>query len=119
MQCGSNRHWRMGQSLHRVWFPGFCSWRRRTRLADLWDSGSNAVDELNLLMQVRTAALRRFGENNIRVDAPLSTIEDALVPMYMLHRYQVEAASKLIAGMDYTFTLRGDGQHPTQIVPAA
>ena len=88
-------------------------------LAHLWDSGSNAVDELNLLMQVRTAALRRFGENNIRVDAPLSTIEDALVPMYMLHRYQVEAASKLIAGMDYTFTLRGDGQHPTQIVPAA
>jgi hypothetical protein len=88
-------------------------------LAHLWDSGSNAIDELNLLMQVRTAALRRFGENNIRVDAPLSTIEDALVPMYMLHRYQVEAASKLIAGMDYTFTLRGDGQIPTQIVPAA
>ena len=60
-------------------------------------------------MKVRAAALRRFGENNIREGAPLSTIEDALVPIYMLHRYQVEAASKLIGGMDYTFALRGDG----------
>ena len=87
-------------------------------VAHLWDSGANAVDELNRLMQVRAAALRRFGENNIRTGAPLATIEDALVPVYMLHRYQVEAASKLIGGMDYTFALRGDGQTATQIVTA-
>jgi hypothetical protein len=88
-------------------------------LAHLWDSGANAVDELNRLMQVRAAALRRFGENNIRVDAPLSTVEDALVPIYLLHRYQVEAASKSIGGMDYTFALRGDGQTPLYIVAPA
>jgi hypothetical protein len=88
-------------------------------VAHLWDSGSNAVDELNRLMKVRAAALGRFGENNIREGAPLATIEDALVPIYMLHRYQVEAASKLVGGMDYTFALRGDAQTPTQIVAAA
>jgi hypothetical protein len=88
-------------------------------VAHLWDSGANAVDELNRLMQVRAAALRRFGEKNIREGAPLATIEDALVPIFMLHRYQVEAASKLIGGMDYTFALRGDGQTATQIVGAA
>jgi hypothetical protein len=88
-------------------------------VAHLWDSGSNAVDELNRLMQVRAAALRRFGDNNIREGAPLSTIEDALVPIYLLHRYQVEAASKLIGGMDYTFALRGDRQTPTKIVAPA
>jgi hypothetical protein len=85
----------------------------------LWDSGANAVDELNRLMQVRAAALRRFGEKNIRAGAPLATIEDVLVPIYMLHRYQVDAATKLVGGMDYTFALRGDGQIPTQIVVAA
>jgi hypothetical protein len=85
-------------------------------LAHLWDSGANAVDELNRLMQVRAAALKRFGENNIREGAPLATIEDALVPTFMLHRYQVEAASKLVGGMDYTFAVRGDGQVPTTIV---
>jgi hypothetical protein len=87
-------------------------------VAHLWDSGANAVEELNRLMQVRAAALRRFGEKNIREGAPLATIEDVLVPIYMLHRYQVEAASKLIGGMDYTFALRGDGQTATQIVAA-
>jgi hypothetical protein len=70
-------------------------------------------------MEVRAAALRRFGEKNIREGAPLATMEDVLVPIYMLHRYQVEAASKLIGGMDYTFALRGDGQTATQIVAAA
>jgi hypothetical protein len=88
-------------------------------VAHLWDSGSNAVDELNRLMQVRAAALKRFGENNIREGAPLATLEDVLVPLYMLHRYQVEAASKLVGGMDYTLALRGDGQVPTQIVAPA
>jgi hypothetical protein len=88
-------------------------------VAHLWDSGANAVDELNRLMQVRAAALKRFGENNIREGAPLATLEDVLVPVYMLHRYQVEAASKLVGGMDYTFALRGDGQTPTQIVAPA
>ena len=88
-------------------------------LAHLWDSGANAIDELNRLMQVRGAALKRFGENNIREGAPLATLEDVLVPLYMLHRYQVEAASKLVGGMDYTFALRGDGQTPTQIVAPA
>ena len=88
-------------------------------LAHLWDSGANAIDELNRLMQVRGAALKRFGENNIREGAPLATLEDVLVPVYMLHRYQVEAASKLVGGMDYTFALRGDGQTPTQIAAPA
>jgi hypothetical protein len=88
-------------------------------VAHLWDSGANAVDELNRVMQVRAAALKRFGENNIREGAPLATLEDVLVPVYMLHRYQVEAASKLIGGMDYVFARRGDGQTPTQIVAPA
>jgi hypothetical protein len=88
-------------------------------LAHLWDSGANAVDELNRLMQVRAVALKRFGENNIREGAPLATIEDALVPVYLLHRYQVEAASKFVGGMDYTFAVRGDGETPTKIVPHA
>src|SRR6184192_2284728 len=88
-------------------------------LAHLWDSGANAVDELSRIMQVRGAALKRFGVNNIREGAPVATLEDVLVPLYMLHRYQVEAASKLVGGMDYTFALRGDGETPTHIVAPA
>jgi hypothetical protein len=85
----------------------------------LWDNGSNAVDELNSLLKIRSAALARFGENNIEVGAPLSTLDEVLVPLYFLHRYQTEAASKVLGGNEYTYALRGDGQPITKIVPAA
>ena len=85
-------------------------------VAHLWDNGRNVVDELGNVMKVRAAALRRFGENNIREGAPMATIEDVLVPIYMYHRYQVEAAAKVIGGQDYTFSLKGKGDRNPQIV---
>ena len=87
--------------------------------AHLWDNGANAVDELKRLMKVRRRALDRFGENNIRTGAPLATLEETLVPTYLMHRYQLEAASKVLGGLDYRYNLRGDGQPLPQIVPAA
>ena len=85
-------------------------------VAHLWDNGTNAIDELGNVMKVRAAALRRFGENNIREGAPLATIEEVLVPLYMYHRYQVEAAAKAIGGQDYTFSLKGKGDPTPRIV---
>src|SRR6266481_804393 len=86
-------------------------------VAHLWDNGANAVDGLANVIKVRAAALRRFGENNIREGAPMATLEDVLVPLYMYHRYQVEAAAKLVGGEDYTFSLRGKGDRNPQIIP--
>ena len=85
-------------------------------VAHLWDNGTNVIDELSNVMKVRAAALRRFGENNIREGAPVATIEDVLVPIYMYHRYQVEAAAKVIGGQDYTFSLKGKGDRNPQVV---
>jgi hypothetical protein len=85
-------------------------------VAHLWDNGANVVDGLANVMAVRAAALRRFGENNIREGAPMATLEDVLVPLYMYHRYQVEAAAKLVGGEDYTFSLRGKGDKNPQII---
>lgn len=86
--------------------------------AHLWDNGANAIDELNRWMLVRRRALERFSENNIREGEPLATLEEALVPLYLSHRYQVEAASKVLGGLYYTYALRGDGQTVTRKVPA-
>jgi hypothetical protein len=85
-------------------------------VAHLWDNGTNPIDELSNVMKVRAAALRRFGENNIREGAPMATIEEVLVPIYMYHRYQVEAAAKVVGGQDYTFSLKGKGDRNPQIV---
>lgn len=88
-------------------------------LSHLWDNGGNAVDELNRMLKIRFVALSRFGENNITIGSPLATLDEVLVPLYFLHRYQVEAASKVLGGSYYTYALRGDGQPVTSIVPAA
>ncbi|MCO6498163.1 MAG: zinc-dependent metalloprotease [Chitinophagaceae bacterium] len=82
----------------------------------LWDVGVNAVDELKNVMKVREVALAKFGENNIRPGTPMAMLEDVLVPVYLFHRYQLEAATKTVGGMYYTYTLKGDGRMITEPV---
>jgi hypothetical protein len=88
-------------------------------LAHLWDNGNDAAAELERVLDVRAAALRRFSERNIPFGRPLALLEDTLVPLYLFHRYQIEAAAKVLGGQDYRFAVRGDGQVPTAAVPAA
>ena len=83
--------------------------------AHLWDNGADASDELNRMLTVRSAALARFGENAIKVGTPMAQLEDTLVPLFLLHRYQTEAAIKVIGGLDYRYAVRGDGQLVTEI----
>jgi Met-zincin/Domain of unknown function (DUF5117) len=78
--------------------------------AHLWDNGADPVKELNEVMQIRQKALNGFGMNNLREGMPMAMLEDVLVPVYLYHRYQVEAVVKMVGGMDYTYALRGDGQ---------
>lgn len=82
--------------------------------AHLWDNGSNVIDGLQQVMKVRAKALEQFGENDIPSGTPMAMLEDVLVPVYFYHRYQLEAVTKLISGMDYNYALRGDGQFSTK-----
>jgi hypothetical protein len=86
--------------------------------AHLWDNGPDAADELARIMKIRAAALARFGENAIPVGAPMAQLEETLAPLYLMHRYQCEAAVKIIGGLDYRYQLRGDGQMNAAIVSA-
>jgi hypothetical protein len=78
--------------------------------AHLWDNGSNPIDELNRVLEVRSIAIKNFGEKNIKVGDPMALLEEAFVPVYFFHRYQVEAVTKIIGGMTYSYALRGDNQ---------
>jgi hypothetical protein len=77
---------------------------------DQWSNGVNQADELNRLMKVRRAALNRLGEHTIRTGAPMATIEEPLVPIFMYHRYAVESSASMVAGQDYIYAMRGDGR---------
>ena len=71
------------------------------------------------MMAIRKAALARFGEQSIKRGRAMAEMEDVLVPLYIYHRYQVEAAASALGGMNYIYALRGDGRQATQPVSAA
>ena len=84
--------------------------------AHLWDNGSDPVEELNRVMQVREIALQNLSEKKIPFEQPIATLEEVLVPMYLFHRYQVEAVAKLPGGLNYSYAVRGDDQPVPEIV---
>ena len=86
---------------------------------DQWSNGTNPAAELKRMLDVRRAALSRFGEQSIKRGRPMAQMEEVLVPLYLHHRYQVEAAASAVGGMHYIYALRGDGRQPTRPVPAA
>jgi hypothetical protein len=86
--------------------------------SNLWDNGIDAAQELERIMAVRRVALDRFGAAAIRSGAPWATLEEVLVPLYLSHRFQVDAAAKLIGGSRYVYTVRGDGLPPVTAVPS-
>jgi hypothetical protein len=87
-------------------------------LAHLWDNGEDAAEGLRHALRVREIGLAGFGERNIAPGRPLSLLQEVLVPLYFHHRYQLEAASKVVGGLEYTYALRGDGQPASRPVPA-
>ena len=86
---------------------------------NLWDNGSDAIEELEHLMKLRAHALDRMSEENIRLGRPLASLEEVLVPVYLLHRFQIQAVGKLIGGVNFSYRMRGDGQGLMTSVPAA
>ena len=85
----------------------------------LWDNGADAVRSLRDEMAVRRAALDRFSPAAVRPGRPLATLEEVLVPLYLRHRYQVDATAHLLGGVSYAYTERGDGQPAPRPVDAA
>ena len=85
---------------------------------DQWSNGTDAGAELDRMLDVRRAALERFGERAIRAGRPMAQMEEVLVPLYLHHRFQVTAAASVLGGMHYTYATRGDGLDPVRPAPA-
>jgi len=85
-------------------------------VAHLWDNGADPLQRFDELMAIRRAALDRFGPAVLRPGEPLSALEDKLVPVYLVHRYQAEAVGKLLGGLDYDHRMAyEDGGRVTQV----
>jgi hypothetical protein len=78
-------------------------------LGSVWDVGSDPVAQLRHEIEVRRIALDQFGLRNLAVGQPLSSLEEILLPLYLHHRYQLEAAAKSIGGLNYTYAVKERG----------
>jgi hypothetical protein len=86
---------------------------------DQWSNGTDAAAELTRMMEVRRVALSRFGDNAIKLGEPMATMEEVFLPLYLHHRYQVEAAASVLGGQHYVYAMRGDGRVPYTWATAA
>lgn len=87
-------------------------------VGSLWDDFADPVAELGRIMEVRRVAVERFGPAAISAGEPVSQLRRAFVPIWLLHRYQVEAAAKLLGGVDFSYALNGEGGETAAPVPA-
>jgi hypothetical protein len=74
----------------------------------LWDNGADPVNELKRISEVREIAIANFGLKTIKTGASLSSLEETFAPIYLLHRYQLDAVAKLVGGVSYEYELKGD-----------
>ncbi len=72
--------------------------------AHLWDNGADPIGELERISVLRKHVLDNMGVNSIREGVPYSELEKTLVPAYLMHRYQVDAVSKLIGGYHFEYS---------------
>ncbi|MDY6926473.1 MAG: zinc-dependent metalloprotease [Pseudomonadota bacterium] len=86
----------------------------------MWDNGANPLAEYDHLLKVRDIALANMGLNTIPSGNSLSSLENALVPVYLLHRYQLEAVAKQVGGVHYFYENKGDLDKPmgVKLVPS-
>ena len=85
-------------------------------VGSLWDDGPDPVQGLRHTLEVRRIALANFGPHNLPLGAPMSDLKRVIVPIYLFHRYEVDAAAKLIGGVDYTYAANGDGHERADAV---
>lgn len=85
-------------------------------MGSLWDNGSDPVAYLQHEYDVRRIALSELGLASIANGMPLSSLEERLLPLYLHHRYQLEAAVKSLGGVFFTYAVReGGAAEPSQV----
>ncbi|WP_249138071.1 zinc-dependent metalloprotease [Phenylobacterium montanum] len=85
----------------------------------LWDDGPDSVAELSHVLAVRRIALDRFGLKNLPAGQPVADLKRIIVPIYLFHRYQVDAVAKKVGGVDFNYPVQGDTGPVSTVVPGS
>jgi hypothetical protein len=74
----------------------------------LWDFGGNSIQTYDKLMAVRQRALTGFSIDVLPDGRQAGELEARLVPLYLLHRYQLEAVARLVGGGEFEYSTSAD-----------
>jgi len=80
-------------------------------VGSMWDDGADPLAALANTLAVRDLGLAGFGDHVLLPNEPLAHLRRKFVPLWLLHRYDVDAAGKLVGGLDYEYAVKGDN-HP-------
>lgn len=86
---------------------------------NMWTEGQDKPEDLAHTMQVRRIALDTFGPHVLHAGEPLSNLRRKFVPIWLFHRYSVDATGKIVGGVRYDYAVAGDGRPAPSPVPAA
>ncbi|MFM8566117.1 MAG: zinc-dependent metalloprotease [Gemmatimonadota bacterium] len=84
-----------------------------------WVEGATMFDAVTRTSAVRALAMRHFDERAIQAGEPMYLLNMRFTHVYLHHRYSLEGLVKYVGGMDFRYAMRGDGQTPTTVIPAA
>ena len=84
--------------------------------ANLWDNGSDPLDEFNRMLKVRQLMLDGFDLRQVPQQLTTADIEQYLVPIYLYHRFQLQAVAKMIGGKTYQYGRIADGVRGPQSI---
>ncbi|CAM2011204.1 zinc-dependent metalloprotease [Acanthopleuribacter pedis] len=74
--------------------------------ANLWDNGADPIDEFERMVALRNHVLQNFSTANLSAGRTYSELEEVLVPVYLMHRYQLEALAKSIGGIHFDYRVK-------------
>lgn len=84
-----------------------------------WVEGKTMFDAIERTSAVRKLLIDKFDERAIKPGEPMYLLNMRFTHVYLHHRYSLEGLVKYVGGMDFRYAMRGDGQVPTTILPAA
>lgn len=84
-----------------------------------WVEGKTMFEAVERTSAVRRLAIDKFDERAIKPGEPMYLLNMRFAHVYLHHRYSLEGLVKYVGGMDFRYAMRGDGQTPTTILPAA
>lgn len=74
----------------------------------MWDGGADALAAWDHVNEARRRALQHFSIGVLPDARQTGELEARLVPVYLLHRYQLEGVARLVAGGSYEYGTAAD-----------